>query len=109
MEYALRELADAAYQRKLWLASSGPEVSSFSECLSRLLEDSGLGKELEGPRVVYDRVMDEWLRDLVRVLDRIDDLRAPEVILDDPELGRVRTLASALLDDLRSFGSNEVS
>jgi hypothetical protein len=33
---ALRELADEARQEVLWAASTGPEVSSLSECVQAL-------------------------------------------------------------------------
>ncbi|MGH9181268.1 MAG: hypothetical protein ACRDY5_06095 [Acidimicrobiales bacterium] len=107
VEDALRELADESCQRELWMAASGPEVSSFTECQSRLLDDSGLGSALDATDVVYDQRIDERLRDLARVLAGIDDSRSPQAILDDPQLGRARTMASALLEDLRRFGSDD--
>jgi hypothetical protein len=107
VESALRELADATHQRELWLASGGPEVSSFTECISRLWDDSGLGDALERPRVVYSPEIDRRLRELRVVLTGIDDSRSPEEILKDPELDRARSMASALLEALRRFGSDD--
>jgi hypothetical protein len=109
VEDALRELADDSYQRDLWLAASGPEVSSFTECHSRLLDDSGLGSALDTPNAVYGQGIDNRLRDLAHVPARIDDSRSPEEILADPELVRARTMASKLLEDLRRFGTDDVS
>jgi hypothetical protein len=109
VEDALRELADESYQRELWLAAASPEVSSLMECHSRLFDDSGLGSALDELEAVYDRQIDQRLRDLARVLAGVDDSRPPEAILDDPQLGRVRTMAFALLEDLRRFGSDDVS
>lgn len=109
VEDALRELADESYQRELWLAATGPEVSSFIECHSRLFDDSGLGLALDAPGVVYDSDIDERLRDLARILAGIDDSRPPEAILGDPQLGRARAIASALLEELRRFGADDVS
>jgi hypothetical protein len=55
-------LADEAYQRQLWLAAGGPEVSSFTECISRLWDDSGLSDALDRPQGVYTPEIDDQLR-----------------------------------------------
>ncbi|MGH2572317.1 MAG: hypothetical protein ACRDGU_02315 [Actinomycetota bacterium] len=106
VENALRELADEAYQRRLWLASGGSEVSSFTECVSRLWDDSGLSEALDQPHSVYTPEIDDHLRELRAFLGRIDDSRSPEAILKDPRLESVRAMAYALLQDLRRFGSD---
>lgn len=107
VEDALRELADASYQRKLWLAADGPEVSSLEECISRLWNDSGLGLALDGSQpVVYSSEIDDHLRELRRVLSRIDPLRPPETILEDPSLHHAQSAASKLLQDIRELGVN---
>ncbi len=100
VEDGLRELADERYQRDLWLASSGPEVSSFTECVERLLDDSGLSDELDKGGVVYTAQIDERLRALRALLDQIDDSRAPAEILRDPRLHQARSQAYALLHDV---------
>ena len=43
----LQELADYDFQRRVWLASTGPAVSSFTEAVSGLFDDSGVGDALE--------------------------------------------------------------
>ena len=107
VEDALRELADEAYQRALWLASGGSEVSSLSECISRLWNDSGLILALERENEVYSAEIDEHFRQLRALLRRIDDSRAPAAILQDPILDRARSMASELLVDLRAFASGD--
>jgi hypothetical protein len=109
VESALRELADEAEQRRLWLASKGPEVSSFIECVERLWTDSGLGDELDRRHPVYTPEIDEHFRELSAVLHRIDGLRAPKKILRDPSLERARVMATGLLQELRQFGSDSGS
>jgi hypothetical protein len=107
VEHALRELADESSQRQLWLATTGPTVSSFTECISRLLDDSGLAMALDAGELVYDNLIDAELRALSEVIRGIDDVRDPRVILDDPELNRVRVIAADLLKRLRWFGSHD--
>jgi hypothetical protein len=104
VEQALRELADETTQTKLWLASSGPEVSSLTECRCQLWDDSGLGAALEKPDVVYTPEIDRGLHDLRVVLRRIDDQRPPQEVLEDPQLAIARSLAQRLLRELRAFG-----
>ena len=55
VEDALRELADESDQRRLWLSSGehGAEVSSVTECISKLWDDGGLGEVLDRGDVVY--------------------------------------------------------
>jgi hypothetical protein len=92
VEDALRELADESYQRELWLAASGPEVSSFTECYSRLFDDGGLGSALDAPDAVYDRQIDERLRVLARVLADMDESRS--LPRGDPRRPSARTGAN---------------
>ena len=103
VEEALRELADESMQRELWLSIGKSDVSSLTESISRLLDDSGLGDALDSAQVVYDPEIDEQLRQLGDALANIDDARPPETVLDDPDLQRVRELAAALLLALRQY------
>lgn len=105
VEDALRELSDEQRQRELWLAESGPEVSSLEECIARLWNDSGLGPALEGEATVYSPQIDAHLRDLRRVLARVDPWRPPLKILSDPMLHSARSAASSVLVELRRFAS----
>lgn len=107
VEDALRELADRTYQRDLWLSAGPPEVSSFIECVSRLWTDAGLGDALDQSDTVYTASIDSELRELRKLLRRIDGTRSPHEILDDPDLEQVRSSARKLLIDLRFFGSLE--
>jgi hypothetical protein len=100
---ALRELADEALQMALWTASTGPEVSSFEECVCTLFDDSGLGDELERGAVVYSSDLDQQLANLRRVLARVDGRRPPDAVLRDPSVARARSLAASILTDLNTL------
>ena len=103
VEDGLRELADEADQGRLWTASTGPEVSSFTECVCRLFDDSGLVDELDRGREVYTQEIDQNLVDLRRLLRRVDDTRAPEAILEDPVVTEARSLAVSILGKLNDL------
>jgi hypothetical protein len=93
----LRELANYDYQRKVWLASSGPEVSSFTEAVCGLFDDSGLGKALDKPHNVFTNEIDALLRELRMAIRKIDGLRKPLIVIADPEMDHVRRLAERIL------------
>lgn len=109
VEDALRELADERRQRELWLSAGPPEVSSFTECVSRLWYDSGLSAALERPLPVYRADIDAQFQELRALLRKIDGMRAPQDVLGDPRLHQARGRARQLLDDLRRFGSGPES
>ena len=94
---ALSELSDRAYQERVWMASEGPEVGSLTEAISGLYDDSGLGRALDRGQEVYGPQIDNLLVELRRLLKRVDDRRAPMAILQDPQMNRVRNLASDIL------------
>jgi hypothetical protein len=60
----LKELADESFQRRVWLASSGPEVSSFDEAVCGLFDDSGLGRSLETQSPIFNAAIDKSLGEL---------------------------------------------
>ena len=101
---ALNELADEEYQRKLWTASEGPEVSSLTEAIERLYDDSALTLELEADREVYSPHIDQMLRQLGDLLVKIDARRPPEEILQDPRMATVRRRAAAILREIEALG-----
>lgn len=103
---ALRELSDEDYQRRVWLAESGPEVGSLTEAVEHLFDDSGLGDALEESSTTYLPDTDSALSELEFLLRQMDDSQPPAVILSDPRLRRVRELAATALNDpeLRESG-----
>ena len=94
----LQELADYEYQRRLWLSSGPPEVSSFDEACAGLYEDSCLTDVLDqGREVVFTEEIDDLLRELDRLLKKIDDSQSVEGILADSQMEQVRKLAAEIL------------
>jgi hypothetical protein len=93
----LRELANRDVQSRRWLASSGPEISSFTEAVSGLFDDSGLGDALDQGGVVYSPAADRLLRELETAIRRVNSSRSPAQVIADKEMETVRSLAARAL------------
>lgn len=106
VEDGLRELADEETQTRLWQAAQGPEISSFTEAIETLWDDSGLASAMDHG-VVYSTRIDEQLRQLGSVLHRIDSAAPVKTILANPYLKEARQRARVLLDELAQFGNND--
>lgn len=104
---ALREFADEDEQRRLWLSTGPPEVSSFDECFCRLFDDSGLIDSLEKKRVVFTPQIDQHLLQLDGLLKRVDASRPPRALLKDPALEQARPLARRILNEIEEARSEE--
>ena len=72
-------------------------MSSFEECVCSLFDDTGVLDELDAGREVFGAPVDEELRALSRLVDKVEDQRAPDVILRDPLMEQVRERAAAAL------------
>ena len=94
---SLKELADKGYQERLWLASSGDEISSLTEAVCQLFDDSGLGDALDRNNRVYGDPVDHMLRQLDGILRQLPRNTHPSIVIDDPKMEMVRNLASRVL------------
>jgi hypothetical protein len=106
---ALRELSDESLQRRRWLSSGEGEVSSFTEAVCQLFDDSGLGDELDKGREVFGHSIDDSLRQFDMMLSRLHDLErtiSRESFIEHPEMAAVRSRASGLVRQL-SASANE--
>lgn len=96
---ALSELADTAYQERVWAGHSPTEMSSFDECVERLFDDSGLAIALD-QGTVYAVEVDDLLRELGTVVGSVRADGDVEDLLRDPALVQCRSLAARILDAL---------
>jgi hypothetical protein len=99
---ALRHLSNAEFQRRAWLASEGPVVSSFCEDVEQVFDDTGLSDVLNSgrrPPELDERTL-SILKDLSLAVDQVDDSVAPELLLRDQNVERVRQLAARALAQL---------
>lgn len=104
VRWALEELSDEREQVRLWLSdgSVGKEVSSFVEAHCSLFDESGLGDALEKNSTGLGEKIDSQLVLLGTLLRGIDSRRAPQDIVADPLMGRVRAAAAETLKALQT-------
>lgn len=100
---ALNELADRAYQERVWSGSDPRLMSSLTECVEQLFDDSGLALALDRGRV-FGASIDEKLRLLGSWLGAIEATQPTSDLLRDEALFRSRVLAAEILDDLAREG-----
>ena len=96
---ALRDLSDVEYQRRAWLASQGPVVSSFDEQACQVFDDTGLSPALDTDRRPPELSEDAFsaLKDLDLAVSRVEGNAPPERLLEDPRVVKVRELAARAL------------
>ncbi len=107
LESALRELADDAYQRRVWLGHSKTEVSSMTEAIAALFDDSSLDWALEKEQVVISADIDNELRQFGKRLSR--SLKAEEevgtaAVLDSLEWKDIQIMAGRILSEINKLG-----
>jgi hypothetical protein len=105
---SLSELADEDFQKRVWLASSGPEVSSFAESICALFDDTGLS-DLLGKQTlpVFNVEIDEGLRVLDRVVTDASHLfqsMSPAAVIEHPKMREIRCLAAKVLAQMEQEG-----
>jgi hypothetical protein len=108
VEY-LHELADEGYQRRVWLASSGPEVSSFVEAVCGLFDDTGLAVDLDDARRpgVFSVEIDESLRQLRQLIAHTDislDVMPTAAVIEHPGMREIRCMAAMILAQMEREG-----
>ena len=97
---ALRDLSDEVFQRKTWLASSGPVVSSFSEQVSQTFDDTGLAEAVDTGKCPAELTEESFaaLLKLDRAIRKVDQSRPPLELLTNAQVREVRVLARRALD-----------
>ncbi len=98
---ALAELADLAYQERVWSGRDPHAMSSLVECEEALFDDSGLARALERGGA-FGRSIDAKLRQLGALLDEVDATQPVSSLLCDGVLAECRALAADVLRDLAS-------
>lgn len=99
---ALRALSDEVFQRKSWLASSGPTVSSFSEQVSQTFDDTGLADALDAETCPAELTEESFaaLLKLDSAVRRVDQSTPPLELLKNAQVKEVRLLARRALNTI---------
>jgi|GEM_PF-1467715 len=95
---ALRRWSDERYQQQAWLAADGPVVSSFSEDVCQLFDDTGLATALERGEAALSPEIDRKLQQFALRLEAIDAMQPPATLLSSPALAEIRALAKSILE-----------
>ncbi|HEX5442955.1 MAG TPA: hypothetical protein VFW87_03960, partial [Pirellulales bacterium] len=100
--HSLEELADIRMQHRRWLSAGGSEVSSFTEAVCQLFDDTGLGDALEKPDAppVFSASIDDRLRELSKAVGRFDHEIEPQKQIDHPDMQTIRDLAARILAEI---------
>lgn len=93
---ALTELASREMQEMLWSGRDDAAMSSFTECIEMLFDDSLLGDALDAGEVASSSV-DDIYRALRHAVDVVDGNLPFERLIVDPRLERCRQLSSEVL------------
>jgi hypothetical protein len=104
----LKELGDESYQKRVWCGGGGAEMSSFTEAVCTLFDDSGLAIALEKQhRILFSLKLDEDIRKLRSVIKSIDGFKSQEEIVEDPKMKTVRILAKQIFHNLTKLENGE--
>jgi hypothetical protein len=95
----LRELSDASFQERVWLRCESGEMSSPSETVNQLFDDSGLVDLLERD-AAFSGEADVALRRLGALADTIDFEQPIEDLLVDTRWLELRQLAAQALSEV---------
>lgn len=100
----LHELSDEDFQRRAWLASAGPVVSSFEELVCQAFDDTGLAIALDRGTRPAELTEESYrlLTELDSAAQKIDPSLPPQEILQSTQMMKVRVLARRALESLES-------
>jgi len=99
IEQCLKELSDSEFQQRVWLRGEGPEVSSYSEVVCQLFDDTGIGDQLDKKtdEFIFSQELDLIFRQLNLLFYTIDYKMPITDILSHSDWKKVRQLSSQAL------------
>jgi hypothetical protein len=103
----LLELSDENFQRRVWAGFSETEMSSFTEAVCRLFDDTGLGDLLgEKTGVAFTPAIDVKLRELSILITtgpRLESMPLSSII-EHPKMCEIRRVAAKILGQMKQEG-----
>ena len=90
----LNELSDKSYQERVWMASSGPEISSYIEAVNQLYGDSGLDFAYSKGEQVFGKDIDDRLKQFGTTLQMMPLNRHPLELIKDQRMIPIRQTAA---------------
>ena len=96
----LRQLASKKLQHELWMDGKDNQMSSFTEAICYVFDDSGVARALESGCLQSDvsTVLCSKLEELRRLIHQVPENVNPNEIIEHPKMEKIRPLAAELLD-----------
>ncbi len=109
IESCLKELSDINFQKRVWVKGEGPEMSSYTEVVCQLFDDTGIGDKLNEKQdeIVLSEELDAILRELSSILDSIDYRMVASDILNHPDWPKVVRLSSRAVEMMNKFSYDQ--
>jgi hypothetical protein len=96
----LRQMASKGRQQALWLDGENKQMSSFTEAMSYVFDDSGFARaERSGHlKANFSKEVCSKLTELRRLVHQIPENTGPEKIIEHPNMAKIRPLAAELVN-----------
>jgi hypothetical protein len=105
IEWGLEELSSRFEQERLWLGTDQCEISSFEEAVCSVFTDSLLDLVMQSDSPTGLGIAEEEKFNLLgRLVDSVETDCQPEIVINSPEMTKIRRVSSELLDLLRQSG-----
>jgi hypothetical protein len=98
----LRQLANKEHQQALWLDGENKQMSSFTEAMSYVFDDSGFTRAEQSGHLQanFSPEVCSKLTELRRLMHQIPEMTDPEKIIEHPNMAKIGPLAAELLNVL---------
>jgi hypothetical protein len=95
----LRELASLDLQIRLWLDGEDDQMSSFTEAICKVFDDSGLTRIVEANELkkYFPDEICSRINNLDRLINCVPEFAEPHEIVEHPEMNQIRLVAAELL------------
>ena len=100
LKWSLQELSDKELQENLWLGKIDGKMSSFSEAVCRVFDDSGLDIALKSKAQCnsISTAAIAKLLELGQLVDNVSGMMSPEDILSHPLMNQIRKVSGESLE-----------
>ncbi len=104
MIWGLEDLSDKSFQKRVWanIDNVDGELSSFTETVCQLFDDTGLGRKLDRDQQLY-HVSPENRSKLIRLrrlIASVPHFASQLEIIDHPKMDVIRVLSKEILHSL---------
>jgi hypothetical protein len=102
----LTELSDEHLQSRLWTGKIEGQMSSFTEAMCSVFDDSGFQDTVENQGQYFGLSIDNQILDLGNLAQSIDQNIDPAELVETLEMRAIRALAQHILLNIRKLDKN---